>query len=145
VLLKICEVCSLIPEQTPVMALIATATQSLSLKLTDIIGIVNPDSIVFPPCKPNITYRVVSYTLIKDNFMPLLEELKSERINLRRTIIYFRKIENCANLYIFFQSGLSKDFTQPPSSPSLPKLTLVDMFTSVTDINVKNHNISLFS
>ena len=73
VLFKIGELRSLIPEKTPVMALTATATRSLRMKLENIIGMKLPTSIVLPPCKLNLTYKFADYISIAENFMHVLE------------------------------------------------------------------------
>ena len=121
-LLKVGEVHSLVPEKTAVMALTATATRSLQLELTDKIGMKQPVAIVLPPCKPNLMYKVMSFQSIKESFTPLLERLMKERTALPRMIIYCRKMEDCADLYLFLQNGLGKYFTEPPGEPSISQL-----------------------
>jgi ATP-dependent DNA helicase RecQ len=143
-LLRIGELRSLLPDKARVMALTATATRSLMLELIDIIGMINPMTIVLPPCKNNISYKVLPFESLTSNFMPLVEQLKAERNSFPRTIVYCRKMEDCANLYLFFQSCLGKFITEPPGAPNLSQFRLVEMFTSVTDTEVKNDIISLF-
>ena len=137
---RIGELRSLIPEKTQVMALTATATRSLRLELTDTIGMKNPMTVVLPPCKCNLKYAVSRYDSVEDTFTSLLEKLRKERITFPRTIIYCRKMEDCANLYLFFQNNLGKDFTEPPGMPSLSQFRLVEMFTSCTDIDIKKQD-----
>ena len=50
---------SLIPDKARVMSLTATATHSLMLELIDIIGMIDPITVVLPPCKPNIIYKIL--------------------------------------------------------------------------------------
>lgn len=145
VLLKIGELRSLFPQKTPVMALTATATHSLRLELENIIGMKSPTSIVLPPCKPNLTYKVLNYISIEENFQPVLEGLRSLRTKYPRTIVYCRTMEECANLYLYFQSNLGRDFYDPPGAPSLSKYRLVEMFTSCTDDHVKDQIITSFT
>ena len=131
-----------------VMALTTTATHSLHLELEHIIGMKKPAVIVLSPSKPNLTYSVSKYTSIEDNFTGLLEQLRSERDQYPRTIVYCRTMEDCANLYLFFKSNLGIGFTEPlgaPAPASVPKYRLVDMFTSCTDIHVKNEVLRLFT
>ena len=105
----------------------------------------SPTMIILPPYKPNITYSVLQYTSIENDFTPILENLKTERVKFARTIIYCRRMEDCANLYLFFQNGLGPDFTEPSGSPLLSQFRLVDMFTSCTETSVKNQIIKSFS
>ena len=67
-LLKVGEVCSILLQKTPVMALTATATRSFQFELINIVGMISPSLLVLPPCKPNLTYKVLPYTSLKDNF-----------------------------------------------------------------------------
>ena len=62
-----------------------------------------------------------------------------------RIIIYCRKYEECAGLYIYFRDELGETFTEPVKSPDLSKFRLVDMFTAITDREVKEQIIQSFS
>jgi len=60
-------------------------------------------------------------------------------------IIYCKRIEDCSDLYCFFKHGLGANFTYPSDAPSeLSKYRLVDVFTSVTDQEVKQQVIKSF-
>ena len=76
VLLKVGELRSLMPENTNVMALTATATHSLRLEL---IGMKKPVTVILPPCKMNLSYQVSHYFSLEENFTPMLEKLRIER------------------------------------------------------------------
>ena len=69
--------------------------------------------------------------------MPLLEQLQRERVEFPRTIIYCRRMEDCSDLYLFFQQTLGREFTKPPGAPSLSRFRLVEMFMSFTDHDIK--------
>ena len=47
------------------MGLTATASHALILELANVIGMKSPIMIVLPPCKPNIMYKVRTYTSIE--------------------------------------------------------------------------------
>ncbi|XP_019861292.1 PREDICTED: uncharacterized protein LOC105315307 isoform X1 [Amphimedon queenslandica] len=142
---RIGEVRSLLPSSVPVMALTATATHQLRLDLSRIIGLKNPVMIVQPPCKPNLMYKVGNFVSIEANFTPVLDNLRRERAAYSRTIIYCRTMDDCANLYLFFERGLGRDFTEPPGAPNISKFRLVDMFTSCTEMAVKNQIVTAFT
>lgn len=74
--------------------------------------------------------------------MPLLEQLQRERVEFPRTIIYCRRMEDCSDLYLFFQQTLGREFTKPPGAPSLSRFRLVEMFMSCTDHDIKHQIIS---
>jgi len=127
------------------MALTATATKTLQSEVALTLGMRKPVIISISPCKRNIMYAVAApYHSIETTFQPLLIRLKKERAAMSRVIIYCRKYEDCANIYIFFRDALGEYFIEPIKSPDLSKLCLVDMFTAVTDNDIKTQIISSF-
>ncbi len=62
-----------------------------------------------------------------------------------RTIIYCRRQDECADLYLFFRDGLGSEFTEPYDVLDRSGFRLVDMFTSCTDSDVKSDIISSFT
>jgi len=126
------------------MALTATATKTLQERVSRILGMHIPTIISASPCKNNIMYAIAQYSSIEHTFQPLLLQLRTERVTMSRIIIYCRKYEDCADLYMYFREELGEYFTEPPRSPNLSKFRLVDMFTSVTDAEVKSQIIDSF-
>ena len=131
---------------TNIMALTATAPKTLRIQLSKLFGMKDPVSIILPPCKENIFYRLSSFVSLEENFSEMLDCIRKERDFFPRTIIYCRTMEDCSNLYLFFQRKLGKDFTVPSGAPpTLPKYRLVDMYTSCTDSEVKEQIIDSFT
>lgn len=124
------------------MALTATADCTLRTELQYIIGMKSPLSVVLPPCKPNITYKIHKYISIESNFMDIVKGLRKHRNSYPRIIIYCRKVEECADLYIFFKNNVAQEFLHPVGAPLLSKYKLVEMFTSCTDEAIKRQIIS---
>ena len=58
-----------------------------------------------------------------------------------RTLIYCQRSEDCADLYIHLRDNLGEFFTEPIDSPDLSKYRLVEMFTALTDEEVKSQII----
>ena len=127
------------------MALTATATKKLQLKVSTILGMQNPKVIAVSPCKRNLMYAVTSFKSIHETFRPVLERLQQERVSMPRMIIYCRQYEQCADLYLYFKDGMGNNFTEPIDAPNLSKFRLVDMFTSCTDAEVKSQIIQSFT
>ena len=73
------EVRSLIPEHVRIMALTATATESLRASVIDMLGMTRPVVISLSPCKKNLIYRVGKFTSISETFKPLLDTLIKDR------------------------------------------------------------------
>ena len=97
------------------------------------------------PCKANIKYAIGSLNTTLDTFGPVVTEIRRQRQRLPRIIIYCRRIDECANLYLFFKEQLGVHFTMPPGAPDLPKFRLLDMFTSCTESAVKDEIVGAFT
>lgn len=127
------------------MALTATATTKLRKEVATIIGLTNEAVISVSPEKPNILYMVKEFVSIEQSFSSLRTALVEKVLNVPKTIIYCRRIEDCANLYMFFKESLKEKFVFPISAPDLPRFRLVDMYTSCTDPSIKDTILTLFT
>ena len=139
------EVRCLLPSQTRILALTATATKAVQSAVVCTLGMENPAVIALSPCKPNLGYSVGKYTKVTETFKPLLERLKKDRTECPRMIIYCQSYNLCADIYIYLSRGLGQDITEPVDAPNIPKFRLVDMYTGVTDQAHKEIIISLFT
>ena len=97
------------------------------------------------PDKPNIILSVHPYVSLKISFGPVVEELRSARTSLRRTIIYCQKQEECSNLYLFFKMCMGNEILEPQDALDLPQYRLVDMFMSSTHPSVKEEILQCFT
>ena len=136
---------SIIPEEAHCLALTATATSTLRLRVCTILSMHNPLIIAVSPCKKNIVYTVSQFTSIEETFEPLLLCLKKQRTSMQRIIIYCRRYDDCSKLYIYFKRGLGMGFTEPCGAPDLSRFRLVVMFSSCTDEEVKTQIVKSFS
>ncbi len=107
------------------MALTATATNNLLLSVSRILGMRTPVTIAISPCKPNLMYSVSSYSTISETFKPILCRLKQERTGMPRIIIYCLRVEDCADMYLYFKNELGKNFTEPTDLAGEAKRTEV--------------------
>ena len=144
-MLRVSEIRSLLPERTKVLALTATATTTLRLEVSRILGMCDPLVVALSPCKPNIIFSVVPFQDLDSLFQPMIKGLKREKNLFPRTIIYCRRFSDCANLYSLFEKELGVDFTEPPGYPDVPDARYVDMFMSCTDPIVKESILSRFT
>lgn len=135
---RIGEIRSLIPEKVNIMALTATATTKLRREVTDIIGLNNEVVVSISPEKPNIAYMVKDFVSIKESFSPLVTAVADRVLDVPKTIIYCRRVEDCADLYMYFKESLKEKFVFPTGAPDLPRFRLVDMYTSCIDPNIKD-------
>ncbi len=118
------------------MALTATATNTLMLSVARILGMRTPITVAMSPNKPNLMYSVSSFSTIPETFKLILSRLKQEKTQMPRIIIYCLRLEECADLYIYFKEGLGENFTEPADSPDLSRFRLAEMYTSCTDQEV---------
>jgi len=126
------------------MALTATATKETRKVICRSLGMKNPIIVAKSPNKPNIFYRVISG--IKDvevAFGPLVEEIKTSRTKLERTIVFCRTYDSCTYIYHFLRSKLGKEMSEPRGFVNYPSLRLVDMFTACTHPDVKSTMLKL--
>lgn len=98
------------------MTLTATATQDVRRTIQRIIGMYNPVVVAVCPSKANIMLAVSSFQSIEESFSPILLRLIIERTRMPRLLVFCQRLEQCADLYIYFRDSLGKDFTEPPDS-----------------------------
>ena len=138
------EIRSLLQEDVKCLALTATATKALRVKVSELIGLVKPLVIAVSPCKQNMMYAVSKFNTIEETFAPVLKGIKTQRTSFPRMIIYSRRYDECNKLYLYFRSALEDGFTEPPDAPDLCRFRLVDKFTSCIVKSVKSQIIEYF-
>ena len=135
---------SILRQGVQCVALTATATKSLHSRVSSIIGMNDPTVVAVSPCKKNIMYSMSTFISIRETFGPILEAIRRLRVLMPRIIIYCRRYEECSNLYIFFKNGLAEKFLEPSDAPDKSEFRLVEMFTRITDEEVKEQIIKSF-
>ena len=113
--------------------------------MSGVVGLRNPMIIAISPCKKNIMYRVSRFSSIQETFKPVLECIKKLRLSMPRIIIYCRRYEDCHHLYVFFQNGLGDKFLEPQDAPDRSGFRLVEMYSKLTDIDVKEDILKSFT
>ena len=127
------------------MALTATATIKLRKEVAGIIGLNNEAVISISLDKPNTQYMVKEFMSIEESFSSFQTGVAEKGLNFPKTIIYCRRIGDCADLYTFFKESLKEKFVLPIGAPDLPRFRLVDMYTSCTDPNIKDAIMTNFT
>ena len=127
-----------------VLALTATATKSVRLSVSQIIGLINPYVLTRSPCKPNIIYAVGGFKTVEETFHQMADKLQYKKTIFPKTIIYGQSFGMCADIYLFLKHCLGSCSTYPEDAPDIPQFRLVEMFTSVTDPGHKSQIIQLF-
>ena len=109
-LLRIGEIRSILPKGVNVMALTATATHQLRLEVSRIIGLQNELVVAISPIKSNIFYAIRKFVSIEETFAPIIRAVTNNALNVPKTIIYYRHMDDCADLYSFFR-GILRDLS----------------------------------
>lgn len=144
-MLRIGELCSLLPSTVPILGLTATITTAKRIEVSRILGLHNEFLISKSPSKNNIMYYKKKFISIKENFSEMVKCLSAQRCKFPRTIIYCQCCEDCADIYLYFQESLGVNFPEPPNPPiEVPCFRMVDMFMSCTEEYMKEQIIKLF-
>ena len=139
------EIRSILPPDTHVMALTATASRSLQDSVMKTLSMRNVATVAVSPDKPNVKYAVSPFTSMNESFLPIICAVARKRTDMGRLIIFSPTLEECAKLYLLFRKQLGTDFLYPSDAPDLSKYRLVDMFTSCTEEGVKNQILKSFT
>ena len=93
VLGRLGEIRSLVSSSVYVLALTATASRKLRVDVTQILGLQNEVDVVISisPSKANIIYAIAEFTTKPHTFGPMLSQLKRQRSQFPRTIVYCRR------------------------------------------------------
>ncbi|XP_003391313.1 PREDICTED: ATP-dependent DNA helicase Q1-like [Amphimedon queenslandica] len=128
------------------MALTATATKATRKEVMRILGMRNAVLVTKSPDKPNIYYSVSEKNeSIDDTFEPLIQELRTSRLQTVKTIIFCRTYQDCSYLYLLFKSSLGTEFTNPIGAPDYSPFRMIDMFTACNTPSLKKKILHSFS
>ena len=143
---KLGEIRSLLSKNTKVMALTATATSHLREHVMKILSMKDVALVEVSPSKDNLFFSVMEFKSIEESFLPIMNELKSKRLGMERTIIFCRRPIDCATLWRAFFCYLKDEMTEPPGHPlRIQELRLVDYYTGCTQESVRNDILKQFS
>ncbi len=135
---QIVELRSFLSAETPILALTATATQSVYETVRKNLCMKDPVVVAKSPNKPNIRYSVIRVSReLEKSFGWLIDQLKVNRCSLDRVIVFCRSISTCTNLYKLFISVLKEESYHPLGSPPTTETRLLAMFHARIDDNDK--------
>ena len=92
-----------------------------------------------PPHKANILYWVAEKRELQEAFQPRIDKLLIQRTDMERVIIFVEGMKsvlifmNCSNI-----SWVVASLHEPIGSPNLSMYRLVDIYTSITQKEVKD-------
>ena len=74
---------------------------------------------------------------MEETFASLTEELRKNRKNTDKTIIFCRTYKDTSHIYLYFKNMLGNEMTDPIGYPDVSKFRMIDMFTACTTSDVK--------
>ena len=88
------------------------------------------------PEQPNTYYEVLPRSDIGSDIKPLVDELRRNKLQMSRAIIYYKSLNMCADLYVFFLSCLGDKSYYPPDALKISDNRLFGMYHA----NTPSHN-----
>jgi len=65
----------------------------------------------------NIKYIVKTGTKDEDLCSEIAGELKEQRVSVKKTVIFCRTVNKCAQIFLLILKALGPDITEPPGLP----------------------------
>ena len=128
---KISQLRSLLPSNTPVVALTATATHYVKDRIVHALQMAPVQMITKPANRPNLRYSVeIVKRDVHVTFKWLILDLKRKRTTLPKVIVFCRSIHTCAALYKLFLTEMKEDSYEPRASPPSVSTRLFAMYHS---------------
>ena len=143
---NIAQLKSLIPTNTPFLALTATASCATKALISRSLRLDDPVVIAVSPNRPNICYSLVRISVrdVNTPFKWLLAELKDKRRNLDKTIVFCRSISACTKLYKHFLTCLRSDSYEPRGASQAISNRLFAMYHARVDEDDKKAILEAF-
>ena len=126
------------------MAVTATATLETFEAVKYRLSLQEPVIVGISPNRPNIFLEVFPPMLLKPFVEIVTSDMKRERINYPKTIIFCRTYQDCIDWYSEMIESLGKHKTEPPGYPDLPQYRMVTMYTGASTVSMKKIVMSLF-
>ena len=135
---------SIIPTHVNVLALTATATKQTYIAVCERLALTSPSLIGLTPHRTNIFYSVQPFIKQKELTSLLADELREHSNKTKKTVVFCRRLEDTAMLYLSLQNAFGQHFTYPTGSANLQKNRLVDMYTRACRPEFKESILNLF-
>jgi len=135
--LEIGNVRCLIPKSVNILALTATTTIETFNSISKSLLLNNPILVGLPPNRANIKYIVKECPSTDELCHQLTEELILKRANGPKTVLFCRSLQHCANVFAVLKRMLGKYITEPPGMAPDLQACLIDVFTAVSTIEMR--------
>lgn len=141
---KLGDLRSVVPSETNVMALTATATQKTFHVIKERLSMSDPVLVSMSPLRNNISYRVLPKVDINQFCSEICTNLKTERCAYPKTVIFVQTYSDCCNIYLGLRRIMGAEILEPLGAPEMGQFLLVDVFTRVSTQEKKEQVIASF-
>ena len=110
------------------------------------LGLNDPFVVAISPNRPNVKYSLVKLS-VRDTTTPfqwLLHDLRSQRTEMPKVIVFCRSIASCVKLYKNFLTQLREESYEPQDAPQSIKYRLFAMFHARVDEQDKEQVLRCF-
>lgn len=135
---------SLIPEETKIMALTATATKSTFDKVVDRLSMQNVAIVGTSPMRANIRYSVIPMTSMEEFCARIATDVREMGICYPKTVIFCQRYSDCSSLYFQFKVKLGEHLTYPIGTMDLQEFRLVDIYTAASTLHMRQKLLASF-
>lgn len=139
------ELRSIIPSNVNIVAVTATATFATFEAVKYRLSLQEPVIVGISPNRSNIFLQVSPNKLLKPFVERITDDMRKERINYPKTLIFCRTYQDCIDWYSEMIDSLGSHQTEPPGYPNLLQNRLVTMYTGASTASMKKMVISLFT
>ncbi len=136
---------SLVPTNVKMLVLTATATPETVRVVSERLSMKNVVVVALPPNRPNIMYKVQPLQNLEHFTTSLSTDLRRRGIAFPKTVIFCQKYTDCAQLYLVIRKKLGSAFTHPCGYPDLPQFRLVDLYTRVSTVHMRESILNTFT
>ena len=142
---KIGTIRCLIPSSVHLLALTATVTKESFDSICKSLLLDDPVLIGLPPNRVNVKHIVKECPSINELCHQLSDELMSKRQNAPKTVLFCRSLQGCADMFVVMKRMLGKYITEPPGMVTDLQVHLVDVFTAVSTVEMRESILKEFS
>ena len=136
---------TLVPAHVHMLALTATATQETLRVVSERLSLKDVVLVALPPSRPNIMYKLQPLDNLADFSTNLSTDLRRLGIAFPKTVIFCQKYKDCSELYLTVRKKLGGEFTHPPNYPDVHQFRLVDLYTRVSTVPMREKVLNSFT
>jgi len=94
--------------------------------------------------RTNIRYIVKPSITLQELSKMLADELTSARSKAPKTVLFYRTLKNCADIFTSIKLALGLYITDPPGLPNILQLRLITLFTAASTSDMREDILAEF-